>query len=100
MIDLGKALANFNRKQYHHVFPNAFLTQKDVSKERRFSVINFCFLPADSNKKISSKSPSTYFQTMVSETEWDLILNSNLLPMEKKFMNRMILTYFWTQELN
>lgn len=80
IIDIGTSLSSFNRKQYHHVFPNSFLTKKGESKSRRFSVVNFCFLPADSNKKISSKSPSDYFNSIVPANRKSEILKSNLLP--------------------
>ena len=80
LIDIGNSLASFNRKQYHHVFPNSFLNKNGEPKTRRFSLMNFCFLPADSNKKISSKSPSDYFKNIVPEDKKLDILNSNLLP--------------------
>jgi len=80
-VDLGKALATFNRKQYHHVFPNSFLKKEGYSKRDRFSVSNFCFLPADSNKKVSAKSPSDYFVNIVPKENKDKILASNLLPL-------------------
>ena len=79
-VDLGKALMSFNRKQYHHVFPNSFLNKQGYSKQQRFSVSNFCFLPADSNRKISSKSPSNYFKNIVPKDKKIQILESNLLP--------------------
>jgi hypothetical protein len=80
LIDVGDSLASFNRKQYHHVFPNSFLTKQKESKNRRFSVINFCFLSADSNKRISSKSPSDYFNSIIPVARKTEILDSNLLP--------------------
>ena len=82
VIDLGKSLSEFNRKQYHHVFPNAFLSKLDLPKERRFVVMNFCFLPSDSNKKISSKKPSVYFEKIVPKGRREKILSSNLLPID------------------
>lgn len=82
-IDLGQALANYNRKEYHHVFPNAFLTKRGLSKARRFSIINFCFLPSGTNKKISSKNPSDYFFNLVPQDKFSDVLASNLLPLKK-----------------
>ena len=79
-IDIGEALSSFNRKQYHHVFPNSYLSKKGLTKSRRFSLVNFCFLPADSNKKISSKAPSDYFFKITPPTRKNDILESNLLP--------------------
>jgi len=80
LIDTGNSLASFNRKQYHHVFPNSFLNKNGEPKIKRFSLMNFCFLPADSNKKISSKSPSDYFKNIIPGANKLDILNSNLLP--------------------
>lgn len=82
-VDLGIALSAFNRKEYHHVFPNAFLNKLDLKKEQRFSIVNFCFLPSDSNKQISKKSPSDYFFNLVPSSSFKGILQSNLLPLEK-----------------
>ncbi|WP_204151463.1 DUF262 domain-containing protein [Leptolyngbya sp. CCY15150] len=87
IIDLGAALSSFNRKQYHHVFPNSYLSKKGTSKNKRFSVVNFCFLPADSNKKISSKSPSDYFANIVPSAKKIEILKSNLLPEDQEIYN-------------
>lgn len=82
-IDLGKALATYNRKEYHHVFPNAFLTKRGLNKGKRFSIVNFCFLPSGSNKKISSKKPSEYFFSIVPTVNFSQILESNMLPLKK-----------------
>ena len=79
-VDVGDALTEFNPKQYHHIFPNSFLKKLGVEKSKRFSVVNFCFLPADSNKKISSKAPSEYFTKVIPAAERDGILKSNFLP--------------------
>ncbi len=82
-IDLGKALSAYNRKEYHHVFPNAFLTKRGVSKRLRFSIANFCFLPSGSNKRISSKMPSDYFFNLVPSGKFSEILESNMLPLKQ-----------------
>lgn len=87
LIDLGTSLSSFNRKQYHHVFPNSYLNKKGEKKERRFTVVNFCFLPADSNKKISSKSPSEYFSNIIPIKDREKILESNLLPADYDIYN-------------
>lgn len=87
IVDVGVALSSFNRKQYHHVFPNSYLNKKGVSKTKRFSVVNFCFLPANSNKKISSKSPSDYFSNIVPSAKREDILKSNLLPEDRGIYN-------------
>ena len=82
-VDLGKSLARYNRKEYHHVFPQSFLKGRAVSRDDIFCVLNFCFLPADSNKAISKKAPSDYFFSLIPEEHFSEILTSNLLPVNK-----------------
>ena len=47
-------------------------------------MLNFCFLPADSNKQISRKQPSDYFFNLVPSARYQEILKSNLLPLNKE----------------
>lgn len=82
-IDIVKSLAQYNRKEYHHVFPQAFLKKRGLSHEAIFCVLNFCFLSSDSNKAISKKSPSDYFFNLIPENNFNEILVSNLLPIKK-----------------
>lgn len=82
-IDLGKSLEQYNRKEYHHVFPHAFLKGRGVSHEDIFCVLNFCFLSSDSNKAISKKSPSEYFFNLIPQDQFSTILSSNMLPQNK-----------------
>lgn len=82
-IDISKSLSKYNRKEYHHIFPNAFLKTKGIPTNQIFSMVNFCFLPADSNKNISNKKPSDYFETLIPTGDYDRILNSNMIPLDK-----------------
>lgn len=82
-IDITQALSKYNRKQYHHIFPNAFLKKQGFPQNKIFSLTNFCFLPSDSNKKISNKSPSDYFFNLIPQSEFNEILTSNLIPLKK-----------------
>lgn len=83
-IDIGNSLAQYNRKEYHHVFPHSFLKERGVSHDNIFCVLNFCFLSSDSNKVISKKSPSDYFFNLVPDNDFNDILISNLLPIKKE----------------
>jgi hypothetical protein len=79
-IDLGKALSEYNVKEYHHIFPRAYLKKREFSPDKINSMCNFCFLPSDSNKKISSKAPSDYFANIVPKDRLAEIWESNLMP--------------------
>jgi hypothetical protein len=87
-IDITKSLSEYNRKQYHHIFPNAFLKRQGFPQNKIFSLTNFCFLPADSNKKISSKSPSKYFFDLIPTANFNSILSSNLIPLTKELYEK------------
>ena len=83
-IDIGEALSFFNTKEYHHVFPRNFLSEKGLFKEEVInSLCNFCIIPADSNKKISDRAPSDYFQNLIPKENYGDILESNILPIRK-----------------
>jgi len=82
VVDTGVALSAFNQKEYHHVFPEAFLERKGVESEKISSLCNFCLLPADSNKLVSDKAPSDYFQTIIPKGKYKEILETNLLPIK------------------
>lgn len=84
LVDLGKALSEYNSKEYHHIFPRAYLKKREFLAEQINSLCNFCFLTSDSNKKISNKAPSEYFFTVVPQDEFAAILESNLMPLNKE----------------
>ena len=81
-INIGKVLASYNRSEFHHVFPDAYLrdNQNFKNKDDRYRLLNFCFLSSSSNKKISAKSPSEYFSALVPQEKIKDILESNLMP--------------------
>jgi len=83
LVDLGKALSEYNSKEYHHIFPRAYLKKREFLPEQINSLCNFCFLTADSNKKISNKAPSEYFVSVVPQDKLAAILESNLMPLNK-----------------
>lgn len=82
-IDVGKALSSYNRKEYHHIFPNAYLKRIGHSTNEIFSIANFCFLSSASNKRISSKEPSGYFHNVIHKQKKEAILESNAIPLDE-----------------
>lgn len=87
-VDVGNALASYNRKEYHHVFPRAYLKKRDAPTEKVNSICNFCFLPAQSNKRISSKAPSDYIFSITPDELRKSILESNLLPLKTEIYQK------------
>lgn len=81
-INIGSVLSSYNRREFHHVFPDSFLKneQKISVKDERYKLLNFCFLTSISNKQISAKSPKEYFSNLVPQHKLSEIIDSNLLP--------------------
>ena len=81
-IDISTALSSYNRKEFHHIFPQAYLKSRGVSRELINSLANICMLSSDQNKAISDKEPAAYF-AQVRENLGDTfepVLTSDLIP--------------------
>ncbi len=81
-IDVGVALAKYNRKEYHHVFPRAYLKEKSYDIGEINSLCNICILPSGSNKRIGRTPPSEYIFDMIDGDKRKEILESNLFPLK------------------
>lgn len=80
-VTLGEVLRDYNRREFHHVYPKAYL--ENSGNELNYNVnslANFCFLSRTDNNQIRAKSPSTYREEMPENLTG--ILTSNLLPTE------------------
>jgi hypothetical protein len=99
-VDLGKALSAFNKKEYHHVNPRAFLKKRGLPSAKINALLNFCFLPADSNKKISGSEPAKYFFELIPADKYQDILKSNLLPLNKDIYKTNDYDEFLSQRAN
>lgn len=85
-IDVEYALSSYNKKEYHHVYPKAYL--KSIGKGSNSNVLgNIIFLTANTNKVISDTAPSEYVPALVSElgSQSDPVFRSNLLPVPSEF---------------
>lgn len=61
-ITLSGVLKDYNRNEFHHIYPKAFVNNLD-QQTINYSVnclANFCILSRADNKKIDCKSPSDY----------------------------------------
>ena len=66
-IDVDKALAWQNSKEFHHFFPQAFLRTKGVAASRIGALANMVYLSSASNKLISDQAPSEYVAKLIAE---------------------------------
>jgi hypothetical protein len=68
-IDLDKVLQRYNRSEFHHIYPRAFLREIGFTDTRINMLGNFCFLSAAENKNIGRKRPSVYLGDLVGDEE-------------------------------
>jgi hypothetical protein len=81
LIDTAEALSVYNKKQFHHIFPEAFLRKLDPKLERS-RLLNFCMLSALENNLVSDEDPATYLPRLIADhgTEAGSVLATNLMP--------------------
>ncbi|MCH2134708.1 MAG: DUF262 domain-containing protein [Phycisphaerales bacterium] len=82
-LDLSNgSISDFTSAEKHHIFPKAFLLEQNPSTPAINALPNFCFLPAELNKKISSTAPSTYFSHLAEQNpNLEQAAASHLIPM-------------------
>ena len=85
-IDIQSALSIFNKKQYHHIYPQAFLKGLRVHQNKINSIGNIFILAASENNYISDKNPNIYIPELIDTLgdEYEKIFQSNLLPVLSK----------------
>jgi hypothetical protein len=59
-ISLNEALAWQNSREFHHIFPRAFLRARDTEARRIGHLANFTILESATNKSIADRPPSQY----------------------------------------
>lgn len=81
IIDTTEALSVFNKKQFHHIYPKAFLRNHQISGEPN-SIVNITMLAASENNLISDENPNAYLPRLINDhkLEAESIFASNLLP--------------------
>jgi hypothetical protein len=67
IISLGEVLRECNKKEFHHIFPRAYLEKKGIAPSKANALANFCVLSRASNNKIGEKAPSQYRGLMPSD---------------------------------
>jgi hypothetical protein len=88
-IDTTEALSAYNKKQYHHLYPRAFLRRVGVKTDDNL-LINICMLSAAGNNTISATDPKQYlpYYAELLADEADSVFSSNLLPKPSDFNYR------------
>ena len=80
-IDTAEALSQFNKKQFHHIYPRAFLRRIGCREDDNV-LANICMLAAAENNAVSDSDPNIYLPALsrAHDAHADAILESNLMP--------------------
>ncbi|WP_169732017.1 DUF262 domain-containing protein [Glycomyces arizonensis] len=81
-VDLDSVLSEPNRREYHHCFPQKYLTKNEIEDNpKRISCLaNMAFISRVDNRKILDKAPSEYRNLMPKDVS--RISDAALLPPE------------------
>lgn len=63
-VSLKAVLRNYNRSEFHHLFPRAYLTSLQVPTKEQNCLANFCFLSRADNTVLGGEAPSDYRSKM------------------------------------
>ena len=79
-IELDRVLQNYNRAEFHHIYPKAFLQDMGFEYDLINCLTNFCFLSRAENNKIGRKKPSEYSLFLPGGKVLNEVMKSNLFP--------------------
>ena len=77
-VNLRQKLQHYNRKEFHHLMPKAFLSTSGQTQRSENALANFCFIARADNRAIGGDPPSAYRARMAANV--DEILQSHLCP--------------------
>lgn len=76
------SISGFTSSEKHHIFPHAFLRHHGSGEAEVHALPNFCFLPAELNKRILDAQPSKYIAEFHAENpEFEDAARTHLLPL-------------------
>jgi hypothetical protein len=58
LVDLSTAMSAYNAREFHHVYPKAFLNSQGIKFNESNIIANVCFLSQADNRAISDTSPA------------------------------------------
>lgn len=67
-VPLASVLRDYNRSEFHHLYPRAFLTTVGVPPADQGPLANFCFLSKADNTTLGGVAPSEYRDRMADST--------------------------------
>lgn len=80
-VDLETAMAAYNAREFHHIYPKAFLATQGIPFHESNVIANVCFLTSADNRSISDSDPREYM-AKIPESLKPSIAMSSLIPLD------------------
>lgn len=77
-IALAEVLSEYNRSEFHHIYPRAFLRGQGFDSTAINSLVNFAFISAIDNKILGGDAPSEYKPRMAQDRLDDIQIRAFL----------------------
>lgn len=87
-VDLSDALAAYNAREFHHIYPKAYLGGQGIPFHESNVIANICMLTAADNNTISDRAPSAYFPDIPVDIRAD-VFDRALVPAEDRSGTRV-----------
>ncbi|CAN7603057.1 DUF262 domain-containing protein [Variovorax paradoxus] len=79
LVDLSSAMSAYNSREFHHVYPKAWLATQGIGFHESNIIANVCFLSQADNRAISDQAPAIYMPKIDSALK-PAIATAALLP--------------------
>jgi hypothetical protein len=85
-IDTAQALSKYNKKEFHHTYPTAYL-KRETAPGQHNCLANICMLPASENNEISDSDPHEYLPGCIEGlgSHAEDVFASNFMPSPSAF---------------
>ena len=78
-VDLGTVMSAYNAREFHHVYPKAFLATQGIPFHQSNIIANVCLLTSADNRSISDANPASYMARIPADQR-DGIADGALIP--------------------
>lgn len=79
-VDLSDSLSAYNARQFHHIYPKAFLAIKGIQFHESNVIANICMLTASDNNAIGDNDPGDYFKEIPESVRDDVMERAAISP--------------------
>lgn len=79
LVDLGNAMSAYNAREFHHIYPKAYLAGQSIPFHQSNIIANICLLSSSDNRAISDDSPVNYMPKIAAANR-DGIADGAIIP--------------------